>query len=579
MSSPGGGKNKLNLQTFKDLQTTPKILFIVALTISILGLIGAIIGATAIKSNGGKAAAGLVGGGVCAGTAYWAYSIFTDKKNLKTCNVSLWSKDSTYMYNAPSREPDAKNVSECDAKKMAEYDNSETKWFLTRPNASVSSNVDVWFFTEKTVAVSCTGPCTLYTSTATTTSRKVDTPTRTGCSPTGGGSGGNRSPGSAAGGGGGGGGSCGGPAVNDFPKGSSPGPGCASAPNCSRGIRGSCCTTNDNCATVANVALTCNPTITSGSLLANKCCDPGTKFSEGCHANNIGGGCTTGGENSCCGIPTDCSSGNTCIKATTGASTGKCCPPNKPVLGADGNCSTGLDGAACAPTNNPSCGSGKSCVQNVSVNGATACCPSTPSGYVWDPSGGLNGTSVVDKCLALNGRSAGDKCSANGNGSECSSNRCERNPITGDFRCGESCPASSPTWVPGCNSCVNRQNGSCCGIHTDCDSGNCAKEGSNLTGKCCPSGEILLQDGCVPLTGRALNQPCNQGPQCNSGNCWGGLCRLPGYNCDTAEDCGDAESIFRGNVGCSNNKCWNIDDGTGPSGPIACGGTGINRCW
>lgn len=540
MSSPGGGKNKLNTQTFKDLQTTPKILFIVAIVISILGLIGAIVGTTSIKSGGGKVAAGLIGGGVCAGTGYWAYTIFTDKKNLKTCNVSLWTKDSTYTYAAPSSDPSVKNVSECDAKKMAEYDNGETKWFLTRPNADVTSNVDVWFYTEKDISLRCPGPCTLYTCTATTTSRKIGTTTRTGCSPTAGGGGANRSPGSGTGGGSGG---C---ALGDFTKGT--GSGCdATVPNCHNGIKGSCCTdTQNGCATITNAdgsttRLTCNSKtnlITGQSI--SKCCIQGTIWSE------IIGDCVTPANGSDCGDNSDCiktgNNSNTCVKSSPSAIRGKCCLPGQ-VLDANQNCSAGTDGATCTTASN--CTGGRACVNN--VGGGKACCPT--AGYEWYPTGGFDGATISGKCLAQNGRIQGDTCSSS---SQCTSGRCGSNG-----RCEAPCPANT-IYSTACNACVNGNIGSCCGVDIpDCNvSGSQCSKTDNpgaATGICCPSTHEKFGSICIQKTGISNGNVCRVPGNCTSGNCYNGICR-PGDYCEADEECGENEAE-NGSRPCINNTC------------------------
>lgn len=528
MSSPGGGKNKLNTQTFKDLQTTPKILFIVALTISILGLIGAIVGATSIKSGGGKAAAGLIGGGVCAGTGYWAYSIFTDKKNLKTCNVSLWTKDSTYTYAVPSGDPNVKNISVCDAQKMAEYDNGETKWFLTRPNVDVSSNVDVWFYTDKTVKVNCPGPCTLYTCTSTTTSRKVDTPTRTGCSPTGGGSGGNRSPGSgSSGGGGGGGGGPGGCALGDFTKGT--GSGCdATAPNCHNGIKGSCCTdTQNGCANLGGTQLTCNSktNLLTGESIS-KCCLPGTIWSE------TVGDCVTPANGSACGDDSDCIvTGNTAVKCvkSQGATTGKCCLPNN-VLNPSGNCSAGTNGDACTTAAN--CTGGRLC------SFGHCCLP----GYEWDnPSNScqqIGNRQVNAQCSAIQTCAAGLVCSSQ-------TNKCELE-----------CPGQF--FAPSCSTaaCQSGNDGSCCEGNADCAGGRDCSKADNTgaaTGICCPSTHEKFGNTCIPKTGIPNGSACRVPTNCASGNCYNGTCRPGGY-CEANEDCGG--TWFDSTPACENNRCY-----------------------
>ena len=557
MSSPGGGggtKNKLNMETFNNLKLTPKILFIIGVIISILGLLGALIGATSSKKSAVIGTALLIGLGISGGSGYWAYTIFTDKKNLKSCNASFWNAVSTYTYEKPTRDPDDKNISLCDAQKKAEYDNDETKWFLTAPNGS---NVDVWYYTEKTVSVKCPGPCTLYTANSTTTKRKSDSPTNTNCSSSSSGGGGspsnNRSPGSGSAGGGG---TCTG--SQPFSKGT--GSGCdATTPQCHDGQRGRCCTNPSDCGFASNngVQLTCNPKTNLLGSQVKYCCDPGSIWST------VLNKCVTPGNNSDCADNTDCgATGNQCLKAS-GATSGKCCPSGQ-VLGPDGNCSAGTDGATCS--NNDNCATGKTCVNN--RGGGKACCPNTPSGYEWYPTGGLDGNgNTIGKCLLPTGRSLGDTCNPINNGSECTSGICDSNTS----RCRPSC-GSNQVYSASCGGCVNANEGSCCNVQWSssnsiaelADSNQCKNTGTGATcrrddvptsnnGICCPSGKEKSGNVCRNDTNRANEEPCLNGGDCASGNCFNGICKPGGY-CEADEQCGNNEA-GTGSRPCINNTC------------------------
>lgn len=566
MSSPGGGgtKNKISLQTFKDLQFTPKGLFILAVVLSVLGLMGGLLGAITAESDGGKAAAAAVGGALCAGTGYWAYTIITDKKNLKTCNTSLWNVISTFKYAKPTRDPDATNINLCDAQKKAEYDNEDYKWFLTRPNATVSSNVDVWFFTDKAVSVSCPGDCTLYTANSTSTKRKSDAPTNTGCSGSGGGQ---RSPG--AGGSspaGGGGGTC---SVGQKSKGTSPRCPGDSSSFCHEGQLGKCCTdTATGCAFAdanTGTALSCQQKTFDSGVVEKRCCFPGTTYSQACAT------CTAGSNNTCCGDGGECNPGQVCKKpggtAATSLTPGKCCAPNQ-VLDINNNCSAGADGTTCNTSEN--CATGKSCV---TAGGTTnkKCCPTvsisgaiTP--FVWD--------SLDNKCIAPAGsrlRPTGDRCTVS---TDCASvSGCD--VTTG--RCMPDCSGSTPLRSGVCARCVSGLINECCGISEQvCTGGRiCNNQGvtsASGAGICCPSHQERNPSGqCENSTGRSNGTACYKNSNCSSGFCKdanaagnaAGVCRPAGWECDSSTRDGTGCPAHMPNCSAFADKCSAcFNDGT-----------------
>lgn len=552
MSSPGGGtKNKLEMQTFYDLQTTPKILFIISASISILGLIGALVGGVSAESDTGKAASALIGGLIFFLSGYWSYNIFTDKKNLKTCNTSFWIQDSAYTYAKPARDPDSKNISVCDAQKKAEYDNEEYKWFVTEPSGT-GSNVNVWFFTEKAITLTCPGPCTLYKANSTTTKRKSDAPSGSGCS-----GGGQRSPGSSPGGGGaagGGGGAC---ASGQKSKGSSPRCPLDTTPNCHDGGVGKCCSdTATGCANNdrdTGLALSCNTkTFADTGVTEKRCCTgANTVYSQACATASTSTRCVDGTRDSCCGDTGECDSGLACKKpgnptSVTALTPGKCCAANE-VIGPDGNCVSGLDGTNC--NNGFQCASDKACVPSKVAGTSNKCCPvHTPAGggtvvsYDWWNAGA--------KCIAPLGlglRAAGEPCNG---ASDCASTRgCGANGF-----CTPDCTAPTVSSAR-CGACVNpTQQGSCCATDEPATCGTEAGTGAALTcsnagtnnpiGICCPSGKQRASDNtCKNSTNRPDGEECYFNSNCSGGKCWNATATTPGtcgsssWGCRTSTDC------------------------------------------
>lgn len=425
-------KNKLDLDTFKNLKTENQIYFILALILAIVSIAGGLSVTTSSKSKSKSKSANMapvifgmvVGVGGAAGFGYLAYTIFTNPKNLKVCDPKFWKKDTTNIYKKPTdRDPDATAITLCEAQKRGQYDDAYT-WFLASSNGE--STYDIWYSTEDKAPVVCVttsdgGGATLYTSTSkerkTTVTKSGGSACSSAPSPAAGGGGGSSSP--PAGGGGGGGGT-------------------------GTGTAGSSCSGNSDCSS----PLVCN---------TGRCCPSGTYWSSAC------GACvsrTTG--SSCCGSSAECETGAACAKTSASATTGVCCPSGQVLDDAGTGCSTGTNGAIC--TNNQRCAARNTCIPLV---GDDRCCP---DGYPWDYG--------INSCVNPTSLPVGATCSGPGMGSRtCQAGLACENSVCTD------CTTKSPPQLfsASCgNSCVTGETGSCCGMTESvckaprvCRSGTC----------------------------------------------------------------------------------------------------------
>jgi hypothetical protein len=137
---------KFNFDTIKEMTREAQIKAIMFLVFAILLVVIGVSMGTQAEGGMAKIIGLLIGLGGGGWLGYTVYTIVTDRKNEKKCNVSFWTEHTNIKKPTGDDFEEEEDITECAAQIKAQYDGYAGVWIKPAQSPTATGNVDVVYF-------------------------------------------------------------------------------------------------------------------------------------------------------------------------------------------------------------------------------------------------------------------------------------------------------------------------------------------------------------------------------------------------------------------------------------------------